>query len=313
MNKIGAIQVVVDPMSHAQPGVEKAAMLAAKFDARVELLLCDTTAARQLRSVSQYSAKNRGEPLREPKELIDSLVASLREQRLEVSSQIDFADPLHEALLKHIRKGGADFVVKDTHHHSFLKRTFLTNTDWHLIRGCSVPLLLAKATSWKLPPTIMAAIDPAHVNDKPATLDRQLLEWGALLSQKLRGPLHVAHAFIPASLVAASTAAAMTPIVGICTPEMMQTETAARMEQIRSLTGDFKIDDTRIHLEVGSATDLLPKLTAELMIDILITGAISRSAIARAFIGSTAEQILERTSCDVLVVKALDFAEDLPF
>jgi universal stress protein E len=42
-------------------------------------------------------------------------------------------------------------------------------------------------------------------------------------------------------------------------------------------------------------------------------GAISRSRLRELFIGSTAERILDRLHCDVLVVKPGDFAEDLPF
>ena len=36
-------------------------------------------------------------------------------------------------------------------------------------------------------------------------------------------------------------------------------------------------------------------------------GAVSRSAIERWFIGSTAESVLEKLSCDVVVVKPAGF------
>jgi universal stress protein E len=44
-----------------------------------------------------------------------------------------------------------------------------------------------------------------------------------------------------------------------------------------------------------------------------VMGAVSRSAMKRVFIGSTAEIVLERMPCDVLVVKGPNFAELLPF
>jgi len=40
---------------------------------------------------------------------------------------------------------------------------------------------------------------------------------------------------------------------------------------------------------------------------------ISRSSLERLVIGSTAERVLGPLPCDVLVVKPLDFARDLPF
>jgi universal stress protein E len=42
-------------------------------------------------------------------------------------------------------------------------------------------------------------------------------------------------------------------------------------------------------------------------------GAIARSGLRRALIGSTAERVLESLPCDVLVVKPQDFAQNLPF
>jgi len=42
-------------------------------------------------------------------------------------------------------------------------------------------------------------------------------------------------------------------------------------------------------------------------------GAISRSGLKRIFIGSTAEDVLERLPCDALIVKPPDFASALPF
>jgi universal stress protein E len=42
-------------------------------------------------------------------------------------------------------------------------------------------------------------------------------------------------------------------------------------------------------------------------------GAISRTRLQEVFIGSTAERVLDRLPCDVLVVKPGDFAERLPY
>jgi universal stress protein E len=42
-------------------------------------------------------------------------------------------------------------------------------------------------------------------------------------------------------------------------------------------------------------------------------GAVSRRGLAKIFIGSTAERVLEHLPCDVVVVKSPDFAAALPF
>ena len=53
-------------------------------------------------------------------------------------------------------------------------------------------------------------------------------------------------------------------------------------------------------------------MAAEWRVDILAMGAIARSGLKRVLIGSTAERVLERLPCDVLVVKPPEFAQNLP-
>jgi len=311
MNRISAIQVIVDPLATAHPCVDKAEALAERFGARVELLICDTKAARQTRAIARFSRAESDMPA-EPEPLISSLAARLRAKGIEATTCVDFAEPLHEGLLKHTRNTAADLVVKDTHHHSLIKRSLVTNTDWHLIRGCSAPLLLTKATPWSGHPTVIVALDPGHVNDKPAVLDRDLLRWGDLLCKQLHGTLHAAHAYIPATILAA-TPGTMPPLAGVITEATLNAEKSAKIATIRGLAAGIQLADRHIHTQFGTAADYLPKIAAQLNADVLVAGAVSRGSVARAFVGSTAERILEDAPCDVLVVKPADFAADLPF
>ena len=64
-----------------------------------------------------------------------------------------------------------------------------------------------------------------------------------------------------------------------------------------------RVHAARIHLEDGTAVEVLPRVAAELATDIAVMGAISRSQVQERLIGSTAERTLDRLSCDILVVK----------
>jgi len=57
----------------------------------------------------------------------------------------------------------------------------------------------------------------------------------------------------------------------------------------------------------------LPRFAEESSIDLFVMGAQSRSHLKQAVIGSTAERVLERLPCDVLLIKPLDPGEALPF
>jgi universal stress protein E len=69
----------------------------------------------------------------------------------------------------------------------------------------------------------------------------------------------------------------------------------------------------RLHLEQGAATEVLPRMVGQLGAALVIMGAVSRSRLQEVFLGSTAERVLDRIGCDVLVVKPADFTQKLPF
>ena len=82
---------------------------------------------------------------------------------------------------------------------------------------------------------------------------------------------------------------------------------------LQDLVSEYRVEPGNVHLEVGGPAAVLPRAAAELRADIVAMGAISRSGLKRIFIGSTAEDVLERLPCDALIVKPPDFASALPF
>lgn len=311
MNRLCNILVIVDPTASEHPAVAKGALLAERFDARLELFSCETKASREA-SLAAHARKHPQEPLRvDLKEMLESLAAPLRARGIDVATDTERADPLHAALLDRIRRTTAELVIKDTHHHTLAQRTFLTNTDWQLIRGCPVSLLLVKPAPWASSPRVVAAIDPGHTNDKPETLDHCILEHAATLSKKLQGELHVLHAYIPAAVVAA--AASAPPMAMAVSAEELAREEESTRREVAALVSDYGVSSGNIHLTVGGAAEVLPRAAQAIGVDIMVLGAISRSGLKRAFIGSTAEDVLEKLPCDALIIKTPNFAELLPF
>ncbi len=95
--------------------------------------------------------------------------------------------------------------------------------------------------------------------------------------------------------------------------DVIQAERRRITESLEEICRSHGLEPDRVRLEQGFAVELLPRLAETLGADLLVMGAISRSRLRELFIGSTAERILDRLHCDVLVVKSEDFAEDLPF
>lgn len=308
MEYIKQILVIVDPTASEHPAIAKAAVLAEKFRARIELFVCDTRSAREMRLAAHVRTRP-GEPFPvNIKALLETLAAPLRSRGLDITTECAHADALHVGLIDRTRHSSADLVIKDTHHHSLAQRTFLTNTDWQLIRGCPAPLLLTKNTQWAEVPRIFAAVDPGHVNDKPQMLDHWIVEHAALLAQRLEGELHVVHVYLPLAIVGAATAG-NPPLAAAVTPEDLAVEEANRRELVEALLSDYQLGPERIHLEVGGPAQVLPRAAESLHADVLTMGAIARSGLKRIFIGSTAEDVLERLPCDALIVKPPSFPD----
>jgi universal stress protein E len=77
--------------------------------------------------------------------------------------------------------------------------------------------------------------------------------------------------------------------------------------------GSHQVPLARVHLEQGAAAEVLPRVAEGLGAALVVMGAVSRSRLQEVFLGSTAERVLDRLGCDVLVVKPGDFTEKLPF
>jgi len=306
MQNVRNILVIVDPTADVHPAVEKAAILAESFGARLELYICDTRVAREMRLVAERARDPSRLLTVNLKPFLESLAQPIRERGVDVTTECDYADRLHEGVLAHLQSTAADLVVKETHHHSLLKRTFITNTDWHLIRDCAAPLLLTKSAEWHRPAAVVAAVDPGHANDKPEALDHRILTDAASLAQALNGALHVAHCYIPMAIVA--TATASPPMVLDVSQEALDAEAQAKRVQMQELIRNYSVEDRNVHIDASGPTEFLPRIAETLAADIMVMGAISRSGLKRVLIGSTAERILERLPCDLFIVKPSGFS-----
>ena len=306
MKRLDRILAVLDPTTEAQPALAKAVQLAGASGAELELFVCDFEPAL---ANPRFLKSERLRVLREEfiatrKQMLERHAIELRKQGLAVTTEVRWDTPVHRGIVARVRECAPDLVVKDTHYHGAIRRTVLTNTDWNLIRSCPAPLLLAKAAEWRRPPRVLAAIDPGHEGDDPAALDHDILDYGSGLATRLAGELHVVHAFFPADLIASTSVMAAAPVIdGGTIAELLDQERARVRQALSALVAQHGLAPERVHFKQGSAVEVLCDAAAGLPADVVVLGAISRSRIREVIVGSTAERVLDRIVCDVLVVK----------
>lgn len=224
---------------------------------------------------------------------------------LSVSCTTSWDYPAHEAIVRRAIASGSDLVIAATQPRRLGGRLLLRNTDWELIRHCPVPLLLVKSRREYVRPVVLAAVDPFHAHARPADLDARLLDAGKLFARLLRGSLHIFHAYMPIITVQPLPVGAA-PLVTL-PPEAEEAHGRQVSRVIDQLAGRAAIPPKRRHLYMGDVAEELRAAARQTRASLAVMGAVSRSALARLFIGNTAERVLDRLDCDVLVVKPRGF------
>jgi universal stress protein E len=304
MHELSKILAVIDPTVKEQPGMHRAAWLAKKTGAELELLICyynEYLSGDRLFD-SPSLEKARSEVISNHSRHLEELAEPLRAQGVVVTTSAGWDHPLYEGIVRHAVASGADLVVKDTHHHSAVARALLTNTDWNLIRTCPVPLWLVKPVDVADQPVFVAAIDPMNEHDKPAALDADILQTSKFIADKVGGHVHAFHSYDPRIAVATATANAYIP-VSLPFDEIEQQMHEDHQKRFHEITSFHGIEDDKSHLVAGLTHEELPIVADELKAAVVVMGAVSRNRWKRLFIGATAERTLEHLPCDLLIIK----------
>jgi universal stress protein E len=296
--RASTILVVVDLTAGAHhPALERAAWLAKQAGARLELFACDYDPDLDDGRVviaGHADSGPRERVLQRRRDQLEQLAAPLRQQGMEVTVDVVWDHPFELAISQKAAAHDYWLVAKDTHHHNLIQRTLLTNVDWHLIRECPVPLLLVKGRKLAAEPNVLAAVDPVNEHDKPAALDDRILTFAADLARVLRGHLHLVHSY-------------STPMGAELPPDIVKVIAQEHRVAMQKFLDRHAVLGGHAHLYEGLAHESLRKAATEHAADFVVMGAVARRGLKRLFIGSTAERVLDRLPCDLLIIKPLEF------
>jgi len=301
---------VKDPTAKTLPAVAKAAQIANAFGSKIELFHDITTTLYTGFPGGLASDPRAFERERRAARLdqLEKIAARLRDDGLQVSVAAEWDYPAHEAIVRRAMATKADLIVAQHHPGKHRMTWLLSFTDWELLRLSPVPVLLVKSARPYRRPIVLAAVDPLHAFGKPARLDSRILGLGASMAEGLRGKLHAAHAYtmIPAGTVPAVVADAR---IGLQLQRAAAATAGAAFDRaLRSMN----ISRNRRHLVGGDPANVIAEVSRKIGSAIVVLGAISRSGLKRAFIGNTAERLMDELRSDLLVVKPAHFKIRIP-
>jgi universal stress protein E len=289
MRTIRQILVAIkDPTAKSLPAVTKAAQIARAGGAGLELfhslsdpLYVDIFGSAQ-KNLKQIEQEGRLRSL----EQLERVAAPLRKQGIEVTVSAQWDFPAYEAIVRRANRIRADFIVAERHAGRHIAPGLLQLTDWELLRLSPVPVLLVKAAGPYKRPVVMAAIDPTAF-DKPRKLDDEILQVSVEIKKSLRGTLHALHAYAPLP-------------DGYADKEHRDAPAAKRFAR---LTQSAEIPRARTHMVPAHPALAIPETAKKLHSSIVVMGDVARTGLQRLLFGNTAERLLDRLNCDVLIVK----------
>jgi universal stress protein E len=293
------VLVVVDPAAATQPAVSRAARVARSTGWAVELLVC-------LHEPLPRHLARSGDARAVRRTLLAHQLGYLKDLArahagLDIEAKAVWDRPLHEAIIRETLRSEPRLVMKATQYVPPIARALMTQADWHLIRDCPAPLWLVRGPEWPAQPVVAAFLDPLHANDKPAALDRRILDEAGFVAERLGGTLHAVHCHdvLPAAAAVASTMPGAAEPLGAAM-QAVRAEIQARLGELAAATA---LAPTRLHLVDGAAGEAIPAVAHQLGASLAVMGAVSRSRLEQAFVGHTAERVLDRLACDILIVK----------
>jgi len=306
MRPIRRILVAIkDPRARTMPAVTKAIELARALRAELHLFHGIATPI----YADAYSFGRPGLAALERRtraswrDELETLAARIRDQGVSVTASADWDFPVAEAIVRRAAAVKADLIVAEPHAGRRVAPLVLHLTDWELLRLSPVPVLLVRKPGSYGRAAILAALDPSHALAKPARLDAEILDLARTVTRALHGKLHAMHAYVPTPFVPMS--------VDAMSADLIRTLDAdARAEASQSFDAVLRgsgIPRNRRHLSGGHPIEAIPDTARRTRSAIVVMGAVSRSGLKRLFIGNTAERVLDRLPCDVLVAKAPRF------
>jgi len=295
--------------------IRKAAAIARANGARIELFhaINEPEALDALRHgyIAGKQTEEITETIRLRAEKRLARLAALKDFRgLKVDCTAKWDFPPHEAIVRRVLASGADLVIASVQPREVGGRLLLANTDWELIRHCPCPVLISKSRQAWRRPAVIAAVDPFHAHEKPASLDREILRAGKYLARELHGAVHAFHAYMPMTIIAPAPAGQA--LAFALPPEMEEVHSKQVAQVFDRVAVRAGISSRRRHLQMGVPQDELVRVVRETGAALVVMGAVSRSGLKRLFIGSTAEHAIDRLDCDVLIVKPRGFRTRVP-
>lgn len=244
--------------------------------------------------------------------LKSKLEAQLEKHHLDKKTNIVFEQttPHIVSIIQHVLKKDYDLVIKaaEDFHPNKDSKSGLKSLDMNLLRKCPCPVWLFRNTdSNKKAPSILVAIDPDSESQEAHDLSIKLLKIAQALAERLGGHCNIIACweFENENFLRNSPFASKIDSSEI---DLMVAESLdAYQKALNALISEAGIKNQTTILERGDADNVIPSYIAREQVDLLVMGTVARTGIPGFITGNTAENILQKVSCNMFAAKPSGF------
>ena len=301
MIKYQHILVVIDPAAESHPALHRAVSVAA-LQQRAAITLFMPIYDFSYEMTSMLSSTERDEMregvLEGRKEWLKDLLLPYQDSNIQFEIKVVWHSRPFEAIIQQVEAGQHDLVIKSSHKHNVIQTFIFTPTDWHLLRKCPCPVLLVKERDWPMGGNVLAAVNCAADDKEQIALNNKVISESAEVARLLSAQLHLVNAF------------PITPVnMALELPDFDPNAYNAAVKRhhekaMLEYAERFNLDHSVLHLEEGLAEEVIPQCADLINASLVILGTVGRTGLSAALLGNTAEQVIDKLKCDVLVLRA---------
>ncbi|MBW1212397.1 universal stress protein UspE [Pantoea allii] len=308
MSQYQNILVAIDPQQDDQPALRRAVYLNQLIGGKIKAFLPIYDFSYEmttLLSPDERTSMRQG-VISQRSEWIREQAKAYLDAGVDIDIKVIWHNRPYEAIIQEVLAHQHDLVLKMAHQHDRLEAVIFTPTDWHLLRKCPCPVWMVKDQPWPEGGKALVAVNLASEEPHHDALNQKLIRETVKLAESVNHTeVHLVGAY------------PITPInIAIELPDFDPSvyNDAIRGQHLvamKALRQKFSISEEFTHVEKGLPEEVIPELSLHLDAGIVVLGTIGRTGLSAAFLGNTAEQVIDHLRCDLLAIKPDDFVSPI--
>ncbi|WLH38091.1 universal stress protein [Pseudomonas sp. FP2196] len=300
MFKLKRILLIAPAEMTRTPAFARAQALARASGALLHIVAFDYVQPLALAGLFDHSAMAQAREgyLQMHRQWLEQQARFQRSAGVQVTTEVVWARATPAHVLEYVNDFHADLVIKDAHHVPTLNRAFHHPLDWELLRDCPACVHLVTEAANPKPLKILAAIDLSHLEDLTHGLNDRILDLASTLASTCDASLHLLNV---SNWSVVGDAAMSVPNLSL-DHSLRDAINDTQQEAFHTLAERYGVDEKHRHVLTGIPYRVVELFARQNAFDLVVLGTTYHHGFD-GFIGGTAECLVNRAPCSLMMVK----------